>query len=190
MNVLTHFFAGWALAEVAATTPRERAIVTWAAVAPDLDGLSIVADLGSRALGRPESDFYFRYHHMWTHGLPAAIVAGIVAGLLAEKRLRTAFLAMVSFHLHLLCDVLGSRGPTPSDIWPIGYLEPLSARLRFSWTGQWALNDWRNILFTVAPIALALFLGVRRGYSPVSLFSKKADAAVVATLRTRLRRVS
>jgi inner membrane protein len=188
VNVLTHFFAGWALAQTSTTNARDRALVTWASVLPDLDGLSIVPDLANRALGRPESDFYFRHHHLWTHGLPAATLTAAAAFLLARKKLRTALLVLLSFHLHLLCDLLGSRGPSSDDIWPIAYLAPLSSRWTVSWSGQWALNDWRNVLFSALLLVLAGALAVRRGYSPVSLFSAKADAAVVAAIRARFSR--
>jgi inner membrane protein len=188
MNVFTHFFAGWALAEANFLSRSDRVLVTWSAVAPDLDGLSILPDLANRALGRPETDFYFRYHHVWTHGLPAAIVATAVAIFLATRKLRTALLVFAAFHIHLLMDLVGSRGPSTADIWPIGYLEPISSRLTFSWDGQWPLNDWKNVLLSILLIAWALRLAVRRGYSPVSLFSERADAAVVRTLRDRFRR--
>jgi len=185
MNVLTHFFAGWALAEASTTNARDRALVTWASVLPDLDGLTILPDLANKALGRPESDFYFRYHHVWTHGLPAAVVTELAAFLLGQRKLRAALLCLLAFHIHLLFDLVGSRGPTTADIWPIGYLEPLSWRWTVSWNGQWVLNDWRNVLLSALLIALSLVFAVRRGYSPVSLFSRRADAAVVATLRAR-----
>jgi inner membrane protein len=185
VNVLTHFFTGWALAQATTTGPRDRALVTWASVLPDLDGLSILPDLANRALGRPETDFYLRYHHAWTHGLPAAILTAIAASLLARKKIGTSLLVFLAFHVHLLCDLAGSRGPTPADIWPIGYLEPFSQRWTVSWQGQWALNDWRNILFTALLLALTGAFAVSRGHSPVSLFSVRADAAVVAALRGR-----
>src|SRR5262244_1014551 len=98
MNVLTHFFAGWALAEASATNARDRALVTWASVLPDLDGLTVLPDLATKALGRPESDFYFRYHHVWTHGLPAAAVTAVAAFLLGRRKLRAALLCLLAFH--------------------------------------------------------------------------------------------
>lgn len=185
MNVLTHFFVGWTLAEASNLAPRDRAIVTWAGVVPDLDGLAVVPDLANRLLGRPETDFYFRHHHVWMHGLPAALLTASVAALMGARKKWVALLAFLSFHLHLLLDLVGSRGPTKADIWAIGYLEPFSERLTFAWQSQWALNDWRNVLLTVVLLSLALARAVRRGYSPVSLFSRRADAAVVATLRAR-----
>jgi hypothetical protein len=58
----------------------------------------------------------------------------------------------------------------------------------FSWSGQWPLNDWKNVALSVLLIVWALWRAVRRRYSPVSLFSARADAAVVRTLRARFLR--
>jgi hypothetical protein len=35
-----------------------------------------------------------------------------------------AVLSLVTFHLHLLCDLAGFRGPSPEDLWPIFYFGP------------------------------------------------------------------
>ena len=51
--------------------------------------------------------------------------------------------------------------------------------------GQWALNSWPNMLITAILIALACILAIKRGYSPVEIFSRKADVAVVNTLRRK-----
>ena len=90
-------------------------------------------------------------------------------------------------HLHLLQDLLGSRGSGATDIWPIHYLEPLSKELTFAWSGQWALASWQNTTITVVLMVYVLALAVRRGYSPVGLFSTRGDAAFVETLRRRWR---
>lgn len=64
----------------------------------------------------------------------------------------------------------------------------LSDRLVLAWDGQWPLVGWQNTLITFLLIAAAVALAVRHGYSPVGLFSRKADASVVETLRKRFRR--
>ena len=51
----------------------------------------------------------------------------------------TALLVFISFHLHLLCDLIGARGPD-GDQWPIPYLKPFSNSVQLAWHGQWALN--------------------------------------------------
>jgi inner membrane protein len=159
----------------------------WAGVMPDLEGLTLIGDVANRLLGRPETYLYQQYHHMLTHGLPAALVAAAVAFGLGGKRLKTALFAFVAFHLHLLGDLLGSRGPDPTDVWPIPYLQPVSDRLTIQWTGQWELTAWPNVAVSVVLLALVLVRAVRRGYSPVGLFSEAADRAVIGTLRARFR---
>lgn len=185
MNPITHLLVGWSVAEQTDLSLRDRKIVTWAGVIPDLDGLSVIPDMVNQMLGRPPSWYFFRFHHSLTHGLPAAMLCAITVFLIAQKRVKTALFALLAFHLHLLCDLVGSRGPDPGDIWPLPYLEPLSGRLTFSWSGQWPLNAWPNIALTVALLGLVFVRAVRRGYSPVSLFSTRADAVFVATLRSR-----
>ena len=45
----------------------------------------------------------------------------------ANRKLTTALLVFISFHLHLLADLVGARGPD-GDQWPIPYLLPFSNR--------------------------------------------------------------
>src|SRR5205814_5169912 len=105
---------------------RDRALVAWIGLAPDLDGLGIVVDFATRLLGLPETDYYQRFHRVYGHGLAAAIVLSAAAALLADAKLRAGIAAFASVHLHFLCDLLGSRGSGPEDFWPISYLAPFS----------------------------------------------------------------
>lgn len=185
MNPITHLFAGWTLGDLTTQDQRDRALIAWSGVAPDLDGLSFLPDVINRLLNRPPTDYYFQYHHLLAHGLPAAVLCGVAVFASARHRMRTALLAFASFHLHLLCDLVGSRGPDKAEIWPIAYLQPLSGRLAFAWSGQWALNAWPNIALTLLLMAFIFVRAVRTGHSPVSLFSTGADRAFVNTLRAR-----
>lgn len=188
MSPITHLLVSWTLADATCRDARERAIVTWAGVLPDVDGLAVLADLASGLLGHGGTFFYPRYHHMLIHGLPAALAFAALAAVLATRRARTALLAFLAVHLHLLCDLVGSRGPGADDLWPIAYLEPLSSRLTVTWAGQWPLNAWPNLALTVLLLALVFVRAVRRGYSPLGLVSRRADAAFVAALRGRFAR--
>ena len=158
----------------------------WIGLAPDLDGLGLLVDFATRLFGLAETNYYQDFHRVYGHGLPAALVFATVVWLFAEHRTRAALAAFVSVHLHFACDLLGSRGGDPEDIWPIPYLSPFSDAFTIAWSGQWELVSWQNTLITAALLAFAAFMAVRRGYSPVSLFSRRADAAVVAALRARL----
>jgi hypothetical protein len=113
--------------------------------------------------------------------LPAAI------SLFAVNRLRSFVLGFLAVHLHLLCDLLGSRGPAVDDVWPLPYLAPFSDRATLHWAGQWPLNAWPNIALTVVLLAYALVRAVRSKYSPVGVFSSRADRVFVDTVRNRWR---
>jgi hypothetical protein len=101
----------------------------------------------------------------------------------------TAFLVFISFHLHLLCDLIGARGPD-GDEWPIPYLKPFSNSLQLSWHAQWALNAWQNFVITGLLLVATLWIAWRYGSSPLELISEPANQALTRTLRQRFHRTS
>jgi len=185
MHVVTHLLAGWALAEQTPLERRDKALVAWASVAPDLDGAGLPVDWAVRALGG-NSDLYETYHHVAFHGLPAAVAFTLLLMPFLKRKWLGVAMVFLSFHLHLLCDLAGSAGGTPGDIWPIHYLYPFSDREIF-WNGQWPLTSWQNTTLTLALMLYGLWVGIRRGQTPIALFSSRADARLVAVLRARFR---
>jgi inner membrane protein len=182
MSPVTHFLSGWVLANCARLDRKDRALVTLACVAPDIDGFGIIPELLTRNSAHPL--LWFTLYHHSLHNLAFALVVAAVAFALATRKWTTGVLALLSFHLHLFEDVLGSRGPDGYQ-WPIAYLEPFSSSLQFALRGQWALNAWPNVALTIALLLVTLWLAWRRGFSPLEMISTKADAALVATLRQR-----
>ena len=89
----------------------------------------------------------------------------------------TAFLVFISFHLHLLCDLIGARGPD-GDQWPIPYLKPFSNTLQLTWHGQWALNAWQNFVITGLLLLATFWIAWRHGSSPLELVSEPANQAL------------
>ncbi len=168
LNPLVHAELSW-LTTWRVPERRDRWLIVAAGLAPDLDGLTLLA--GEEAYGR--------WHHVLTHGFAAALAVTLACALLARSKAQVAGLSLLAFHLHLLCDLAGS-GPG----WPICYLWPLSLA-EWSWSGQWNLASWQNtfvgLVATLAALACALPL--RR--TPVELFSVRADAHVVRALRGR-----
>ena len=117
-----------------------------------------------------------------------ALIAAAACAIAARVRpLLVAALAFIAVHLHLLCDLAGSRGPDGYE-WPIPYLFPFRSTPQLSWSGQWALNAWPNMAITASLLAASIALAVRRGYSPLVLAAPGADRRVVAALRARLSR--
>jgi len=181
LSPFTHLLVGWALSESVPLSRRDRSLVTLAAVVPDLDGAGIVLDFATGA--SPVGGFYTGYHHVLGHNLPMALIVSALAFAVANRRVLCAALVFVSFHLHLLGDLVGSAGPGGS-IWSIAYLYPFSGRM-FAWQGQWELNAWPNLLITAALLVAIVLVAIRRGRTPLELVSTRADAAVVAALRQR-----
>jgi len=182
MSPVTHFLTGWVLANCARLDARDRAIVTLACVVPDVDGLGIIPELLTRNSAHPL--LWFTLYHHALHNLAFALVVAVIVALLAKDKFMTTLLAFFSFHVHLMEDVLGSRGPDGYQ-WPIPYLAPFSRSLQLSWQGEWRLDAWQNIVITIALLSVTIWLAWRRGFSPLEMISGKADAAFVKTLRER-----
>src|SRR5277367_4757241 len=111
MSPITHLLASWIVAAQTTDNPRDRRLVTLAGVAPDLDGLGILIDIANGSFARGHCFYYPTYHHWLGHGLPAALICSLVLAAFARRRLRVLGLSFLVFHLHLLCDLAGSRGP-------------------------------------------------------------------------------
>jgi len=140
-------------------------------------------DVAREALGLKGTQLYAQYHHYLLHGLFGGILIATFLTCFARQRLRVALLALLVFHLHLLCDLVGSRGPSPADLWPIFYFGPFAKDPLWVWKGQWRLDGWFNRCLTVALFLWALWVPVKLGYSVVGVFNRRADQAFVAVLR-------
>jgi len=184
MSPITHFLVSWSVAGASGLGRRERAAIALAGVAPDLDGLGIVPELLTR--GSTHSlPWFSEYHHVLGHNLGFAIVVTIAGFIFARaQRWKTALLVLLSFHLHLLGDVIGARGPDGFQ-WPIPYLLPFSHRLDIVWHGQWALNAWPNFVTTGIGLIIMFVIARNRGYSPLEIISKRADATFGSAVRNR-----
>lgn len=185
MSPIAHFIGSWLVAAATTNNARDRRLITLAGVLPDLDGLGLLADVALATVSGKETnfDYYHKFHHLLLHGWPGALF--IVGGLMlfAKQRWRVAGLSLVTFHLHLLCDLLGSRGPSVADLWPICYGEPLFRHPIWIWKSQWKLDGWQNQIIFLGLFVGALWIAVKRGHSFVEVFSQRLDGVVVAVLR-------
>jgi hypothetical protein len=183
VSPLTHLFGSWLIAAKTTGNPRDCRLVALAGILPDADGLGLVLDLATAALGDKPTAYYHQYHHYLLHGAFGAVVLTGLLTCFARQRWRVAVLSLVVFHLHLLCDFIGSRGPSPEDLWPIFYFGPFDKDSMWIWKGQWRLDSWQNKLVFFALFAWAIKLTLARGKSVVGVFSWRADSVVVGVLR-------
>jgi len=185
MSPLTHLVGSWLIASATTNNPRDRKLVTIAGVLPDADGLGVVADVVGSFVSGKECTFYYyqTYHHLLLHGWPAAVTVSVLLTFFGKQKWRVLFLCLLAFHLHLLCDLVGSRGPTVGDLWPICYSEPLFQHPIWFWKHQWKLDGWQNQTIFVALFLASLWLAVKRGYSFVEVVSSRLDSIFVGVLR-------
>ncbi|MBZ5629036.1 MAG: metal-dependent hydrolase [Acidobacteriia bacterium] len=184
MNPVTHFLSGWVPANITPFNRRDRALVALSCVVPDVDGLGAIPEVLTKHSAHPLT-WLSDYHHM-LHNVAFALLVSVAAFALATRRWKTALFALLAFHVHLLEDVAGSRGPA-HDYWAVPYLLPFS-RVSWTWSGQWALNSWQNITLTILLLMITFWLAWARGYSPLEMVSTKGDAAFVDALRQRVAR--
>jgi inner membrane protein len=185
MSPLTHLVASWLVAVATTNNPRDRKLVTWAGVLPDADGLGVIPDVVGSWISGKECTFHYyqQYHHVLMHGWPGAIVTSSALALFARQRCRVLLLCLLTFHLHLLCDLVGSRGPTVGDLWPICYSEPIFRHPIWFWKHQWRLDGWQNQTIFVVLFIASLWVAVKRGISFVEVIGSRADAVFVQVLR-------
>lgn len=183
MNPASHFLISWTVANTADIPRRDRTLVTLAGVIPDIDGIGIIAELLTENTSMPLI-WYSKYHHVLGHHLGMGLVLAAVVFAVSIRRWVCAVLAVIAFHLHLLGDLIGSRGPDGYQ-WPIPYFFPFSTDWTLTWQGQWGLNAWPNILLSLLALALTLYIAWKRGRSPLEMISLSADTALVAGLRKR-----
>ena len=185
MSPLTHLVGSWLVATATTHNPRDRKLVTWAGVIPDADGLGAVADVVGSLVSGQECTFHYyqTYHHVLLHGWPAALAISTLFAGCAHQRPRVLLLCLLTFHLHLLSDLIGSRGPEVGDLWPICYSEPLFRHPIWFCKQQWKLDGWQNQIIFIALFLSSLWVATKQGFWFVEAFNSRLDARFVSVLR-------
>jgi len=163
----THGLVSWAIANLTELSRRDRGLILLAGIFPDLDGIGIFFGL----------EYYSRYHHIVAHNILAGALYTVLCGFFSRRKILTAFLAFLTFHLHLFCDMLGS-GPG----WPISYFWPFSG-VEWYFKYQWNLASWQNLVVTVLALIACFYIAVRRDRTPIEFISTSIDSKVVDTIR-------
>lgn len=167
MSPVTHGQLGWLLANIAPLNRKERSAIFLAGLFPDLDGLGLLVSLPA----------YIAYHHVVLHNLMTGLIFALAVFALTRRRLVTSLLALLSFHIHLGADLLGS-GPN----WGIQYLRPFAAH---EWlvAFQWNLASWQNFAVTLMALGLCFLVALKRGRTPLEFISPKLDARVIEVIK-------
>jgi hypothetical protein len=135
LHFLTHIGLSWIVANLLPGSRKDRWLIVLAGVVPDLDGVGI---LWSQTA-------YNATHRVMGHCLMFGLLLIAIAVLRADAPWKTAALTAISFHLHLVLDVVGTGGL------PIRYFWPFSDR-GWEYRGHWVLASWQNALVMAATL--------------------------------------
>ncbi|WP_196161265.1 metal-dependent hydrolase [Reinekea sp. G2M2-21] len=167
----------WLSSNLVKVGQKERAIITVAGIAPDVDGIGLLLDPIIRAFGGT-SNYWGQWHHT-LHSFTFCMLIAAASYVLAKaNKFTVACVAFIVFHLHLLFDLVGSRGPDGYQ-WPIPYLEPFSDLYTLTWQHQWALNAWQNVVIGFVLLISVGLVAKRYHRSPFEVISKRMDEAFV-----------
>lgn len=183
MSPVTHVLLSWSVGSAFPFARKERLLAVLAGTVPDLDGMGLLWDLWANRGTGGDLALWAGYHHVLGHNIAFCLVLVACACFLASRRALACLAVFLTFHLHLACDLAGSRGP--DQVWTIPYLLPFSQAGEIAWSGQWPLNSWQNMAITAATLAFVIFTAWKKRISPLEIVSEGANAAFVATLRTR-----
>ena len=178
-----HFIVGWVVANAKPLDRRSRIVITAMGLLPDIDGFGYPIDKLGPYLGYSTSLFE-EYHHFLCHNIFFGIAGSLVLARLCRERLAVFLLCLAAFHLHLLGDLAGSRGPDGYQ-WPIPYLYPLIPSFELTWAGQWELNSWRNSAIGAVFFFAALWIARYRHVTFFELFSLRFEMKVREAARRR-----
>lgn len=185
MNPVTHFLISSNIAELGDLEKRDAILVTAGGVIADIDGFGGVVDLlSAKTQVFSHSVLYEKYHHILCHNITFCAVCLLVVLFFARRKLLAGALFVLTFHIHLLCDIIGSGG-TYGYNWPIPYLYPFSMSPQLEWSGQWALASWQNAVITLVFMITTIYIARKKGQSFIGWISEKADKAFISTIRKR-----
>ena len=83
-----HLLASWVIAAKTTDNARDCRLVALAGILPDLDGLGVIADSVTQALGWKKTFYYAQYHHYLLHGAFGAILITALLVLFAKRKWR------------------------------------------------------------------------------------------------------
>ena len=181
MSPSTHLLLSWLVAANIGKNRHERMLLTVSGVAADFDGAGLLIDIAAPIFGQ-HTNFWFAYHHRG-HSIWGALLVCAAVGIAAKtNKLKLAFTAIFLFHLHILCDLIGSKGPDGYQ-WPIAYFYPVYPDLLLTVSWQWVLNSWQNILFSILLIFFVVKKSLAINTSPFEIVSIKLDQTFIKMIK-------
>jgi len=173
MTLGSHFLISWLSSVNFLKERRERTVITVAGISPDLDALGGIIDSITGT-----TNYYQQFHHYFGHcGLFGIFVAFLAFTLARNQKKMTVFLSLAVFHLHLICDLIGSKGPDGYQ-WPIYYFYPFNTDVGFIWSRQWELNAWQNQLILASLLYTCFVYAKTKRVTFIEVISPRLQTAL------------
>ena len=86
VNPETHLLASWVIGAKTTDNERDCGLVALAGILPDADGLGLILDAVSRALGGRRAFFYEHYHHYLFHGFLGGFLIALLVACFARTK--------------------------------------------------------------------------------------------------------
>lgn len=173
MTGLSHAVIGWFIGQGGGSALRDRRIIAWMGVLPDVD--VIAYPIGMIPSLNPDDGYqlFVETHHHYTHGIGMIALAAVCGLAFGRRRLRTAVLAGVAACVHVVCDVIGSGPEFPVyPWWPFSDVD---------WTVAWSIpvNEWPNLFAGFVLLAVAGLYSRSRGRTILEMISVEMDRELV-----------
>ncbi|PCJ52047.1 MAG: hypothetical protein COA79_25045 [Planctomycetota bacterium] len=174
MSPGSHFIISWIGSATFLKERRERILVACAGLAPDLDGAGIIIDFITGT-----TNYYQEFHHYAGHSILSAIIFTLLATIIAKnQKLLVCSLTFLVVHIHYLCDIVGSKGPDGFH-WPLYYFYPFNTTFELSWSGQWELSSWQNLLVLFISFILCGLIMAKKQISPFEIFNNRVSTVAL-----------
>ena len=171
MAPVAHLLLSWTSCVEFLKNRRERTIVALSGIAPDIDGLGVIID---KLTGT--TSYFLKFHHYIGHSIFAAVIFSTVACAIASSQRKTVWVfSFIVVHLHIICDVLGSKGPDGYH-WPVYYLYPINSEFQLNWRHQWELNAWPNQVIVLLLFVVTIYYAATRRITFLEIFSTRLNA--------------
>jgi membrane-bound metal-dependent hydrolase YbcI (DUF457 family) len=169
MNIEAHLACGWVLAHLGGNeTRRFRGLVTFAAVAPDIDVISYAFGI----------DSYATFHHAIGHNIFFGLLVSVISVLLIRRRrLKVFVFTLLAYGTHYYGDYFFTRFPVKA-FWPIsdhGYLH----------SNRIGLDHSINLFFSYLAMLLIVLVAWRFKRTPLEFISPELDCRVVNLFRQK-----
>ena len=180
-----HLLISWLCTVEVLNKRRERTVVALSGMAPDIDGLGIIVD---KLTGL--TNYYQAYHHYLGHSIFSAfIIASLASAIATAQRKLVWLLSFFVIHVHVICDVIGSKGPDGYQ-WPVYYLYPFIPDYELTWQYQWELNAWQNYVIIAGLIGANFYYASKMRITFLEVISSKLNDAAITMYDNYVRKIA